>query len=32
MFESTFLSHTSIVPIISWVAVLALFYFIWSKG
>jgi cytochrome c-type biogenesis protein CcsB len=32
MFETTFLSSNAAVMIISWLAVLALFYFIWSKG
>ena len=32
MFESTFLSRSSLVPIVSWAVVLAVFYFIWSKG
>ena len=32
MFEATFLNSNSAVMIISWLAVLALFYFIWSKG
>ncbi len=32
MFESTFLSSNTPVAIISWIAVLAVFYFVWSKG
>jgi cytochrome c-type biogenesis protein CcsB len=32
MFEATLLNPNSAVMIISWLAVLALFYFIWSKG
>jgi len=32
MFESTFLNSSTPVTIVSWVAVLAVFSFIWSKG
>ncbi|MDA8423607.1 MAG: cytochrome c biogenesis protein CcsA [Nitrospiraceae bacterium] len=32
MFESTFLNSSTPVTIVSWAAVLAVFYFIWSKG
>lgn len=32
IFESTFLSSSTAVAVISWAAVLAIFYFIWSKG
>jgi cytochrome c-type biogenesis protein CcsB len=32
MFESTFLNQNIAVVLVSWVAVLALFFFIWSKG
>lgn len=32
MFESTFVSSNAAVMIVSWLVVLVLFYFIWSKG
>ena len=32
LFEATFLSSSALVAIISWVAVIALFWLIWSKG
>ncbi len=32
MFEATFLSTNTVVAIISWIAVLAVFYLVWSKG
>jgi cytochrome c-type biogenesis protein CcsB len=32
MFEATFLNSNMVVAAVSWIAVLAVFYFIWSKG